>query len=282
MNAKRLVSCAVLLLLLASAAAQELTKRFSNNDIVEMVSLGLSDDVIIDKIRNSGDEAKFDTSVEALKALKAAKVSDAVIRVMINPKAAAPPAVTAVSAPAAVAAPVDDPNLPPKEVGVFWKDGGKFIFIEGQNVSQAKIGGRAAHYFSYGIASKHWNGVVSGPTSRNKVKENRPVFYLYVPENSGPQDYVLVKLDKKDDRREFEVGKIGGWGGGKSGTKDSKRQGFEFERVAARTYKLVINDELKPGEYGLFYQSGSAIAGTGHDQMAGAAQGRIFDFTIPQ
>jgi hypothetical protein len=280
LTTKRLASFAVVLLLLASAVAQELTKRFTNQDVIEMVSLGLSDDVIIDKIRSGGDEIKFDTSVDALKALKAAKVPDAVIRVMINPKAAAPPA----AAPLAIAAaaPVDDPNLPPKEVGVFWKDGSKFVFIEGQNVSQAKIGGRAAHYFSYGIASKHWNGVVSGPTSRNKVKETRPVFYLYVPENSGPQDYVLVKLDKKDDRREFEVGKIGGWGGGKSGTKDSKRQGFEFQRLAARTYKLEINDDLKPGEYGLFYQSGSAIAGTGHDQMAGAAQGRIFDFTIPQ
>jgi hypothetical protein len=281
---KRITVAVVVVLLIAACSAQELTKRFTNKDVIDMVSMGLGDDVVIDKIRTSGDEAKFDTSLEGLKALKDAKVSDAIIRVMINPHVAAAAAVVpvAVSAPAPPAAPAEDPNMPPKEVGVYWKNGTRFVFIEGQNVSQGKIGGRAAHYFSYGIASKHWNAVVTGAEAKNKVKDNRPALYLYVTENSGPQDYVLVKLDKKDDRREFEVGKIGGWGGGKAGTKEGKHQGFEYERIAARTYKLTLVDELKPGEYGLFFQSGQAIAGTGKDQMSGAAQGRIFDFSISQ
>ena len=77
---------ALCLLLTLGAAAQELAKRLSNQDIIDMVSLGLSDDVIIAKIRADQDP-KFDTSTEGLKALKAAKVSDAVIRAMINPKA---------------------------------------------------------------------------------------------------------------------------------------------------------------------------------------------------
>jgi len=49
-----------------------------------MVSLGLSDDVIIEKIR-SVPVTSFDTSVAGLKVLKAAKVSDAVLKAMINP-----------------------------------------------------------------------------------------------------------------------------------------------------------------------------------------------------
>src|SRR5258708_13078703 len=63
-----------------------------NQDVSDMVSLGLSDDVVIDKIHGAG-ATDFDTSIDAMKALKAGKVSDAVIRVMINPHPA--PAVSA-------------------------------------------------------------------------------------------------------------------------------------------------------------------------------------------
>src|SRR5277367_2166655 len=76
------------------AKSQEPDKRFTNQDVIGMTQLGLSDDVVIAKIRSvsaaNPQSASFDTSVDGLKALKAANVSDAVIRVMINP--AAPPA----------------------------------------------------------------------------------------------------------------------------------------------------------------------------------------------
>ena len=78
------------LFLASSAWGQEMAKRLTNQDIIAMVAAGLSDDVIIAKIRSvsGADGLKFDTSVDGLKALKAAKVSEAVIKVMINP---APP-----------------------------------------------------------------------------------------------------------------------------------------------------------------------------------------------
>ena len=61
------------------------TEKFSNEEIIGMVSLGLSDEVIIEKIRSTST-AKFDTSLAALKTLKDAKVSDAVIKEMVSPK----------------------------------------------------------------------------------------------------------------------------------------------------------------------------------------------------
>jgi TPR repeat protein len=64
-------------------------KPLSNKDVIEMVSTGLSDGVIIEKIR-SVKAATFDTSVEGLKSLKAAKVSDAVLKAMINPHGSSP------------------------------------------------------------------------------------------------------------------------------------------------------------------------------------------------
>src|SRR4029077_21198411 len=104
-----------------------LRKRLTNQDVIEMAKLGLSDDVIITKIRQAyeagPDAVSFDTSVDGLKALKAANVPDSVIKVTISP-APPPAAVVAGTSPISV-----DPNLPPPEVGVYWRDERKFILI---------------------------------------------------------------------------------------------------------------------------------------------------------
>ena len=63
---------------------QQLKERMTNQDVIDMVALGLSDDVIIDKI-HTVESTQFDTSVKELKTLKAARVSDLVIRAMITP-----------------------------------------------------------------------------------------------------------------------------------------------------------------------------------------------------
>jgi cobalamin biosynthesis Co2+ chelatase CbiK len=76
-------ACYIFLLLLPmGSAAQQLSKRLSNQDVMEMVALGLSDSVIVDKI-HATEETDFDTGIAALRAFKAAGVSDAVIRAMI-------------------------------------------------------------------------------------------------------------------------------------------------------------------------------------------------------
>src|SRR5438445_5285821 len=93
-------------------------KKLTNQDILDMVSLGLGEDVILEKIR-SAPETEFATDLESLKALKAAHVSDPVIRAMINPKAAAAPSV-----PAAAAAAPANPDLP-DDVGIYLKVRGK-------------------------------------------------------------------------------------------------------------------------------------------------------------
>jgi hypothetical protein len=164
-------------------------RRFTNQDVIAMVRSGLSDDVIITKIRSvSGQDAlKFDTTVEGLRILKAAGVSDQVIKVMIDP------------APAPIAAPLGGhpaatPNLPPAEVGVYWQDGQRFVPIEGQALSQAKVGGRAGSLFTYGVKGQHWDACIDGAASRNRVNERRPRFYLYVPDGTSASDFVLIRL----------------------------------------------------------------------------------------
>jgi len=262
-----------------------MSHRLSNQDIIDMVGLGLSDEVIITKIHSASkpEDLAFDTSTEGLKALKAAKVSDAVIKVMINPAPSAA-AAPAAAAPAAAAV-ANDSNLPPQEVGVYWKDGFTFIRVEGEMVSQAKVGGRAGSMFTYGMRSEHWDAYVNGPTSKNRVKDRHPLFYLYVPDGDSAADFVLIKLEKKGNRREFQVGSFGGVTGGKSGVKRDKEVPFKAEHVAVRTYRLTLDDDLKPGEYAFFMGTGQQTmmsgGGSGGSKSGGSASGRVYDFTVP-
>jgi hypothetical protein len=281
---RRLIYLAALLFILLSSSAwsQELGKRITNQDIIDMTSLDLSDDVIIAKIHSAsaGGTLKFDTSIDGLKALKAAKVSDAVIKVMINP---IPPQAPVVMAATAVS---NDPNLPPPEVGVYWKNGNAFVLIEGQVISQSKVGGKAGSFFTYGLRNEHWDATLNGPTSSHVVNERQPVFYLYVPDGSSSSDYSLIKLEKKSDHREFEVGSFGGITGGKSGVKRDKELEFTAEHAGIRTYKITLAQALKPGEYAFFMGTGSqatmAGGGTGGARSGGNAGGRVYDFRIPE
>jgi hypothetical protein len=262
------------------ASGQELAKRFTNQDVISMTSIGLSNDVIIAKIRSesSAGAVKFDTSVEALQALKAAKVSDEVIKVMLNP---APTSVAIVAGGSAVST---DPNLPPPEVGVYWKDGANFVLLQGLALSQVKAGGRAGSFFSDGMRSEHWDATVAGPTSQNRVKERQPLFYFYVPDGDTAADYVLIKLEKKSDHREFQVGNFGGITGGKSGVKKDKEIAYHAEHVGIRIYKVTLNSELKAGEYAFFLGTGSQSnmsgGNMGSARSGGSAAGRIYDFSI--
>jgi len=69
---------------LTVARSQTQPKPLSNDDVIQMVSMGLADDVIIEKI-HSATKTDFDTSIDGLKSLKAANVSDALLKAMINP-----------------------------------------------------------------------------------------------------------------------------------------------------------------------------------------------------
>jgi hypothetical protein len=273
---------ATLFLLLASTAwSQQLGKRITNKDVIDMAGLGLSDDIIITKIRSAsaGGTLQFDTSIDGLKELKLAKVSDDVIKVMINP---APPAAPVVVAATPIS---NDPNLPPPEVGVYWKNANAFERIEGQAISQAKVGGKAGSMFTYGMRNEHWDAYLNGPQSKNIIQDRQPLFYIYVPDGASASDFVLISLEKKGDRREFQIGSFGGITGGKSGVKRDKEVAFTAEHAGIRTYKIKLNAALKSGEYAFFMGTGqsSTMAGgqTGGARSGGAAAGRVYDFRVP-
>jgi hypothetical protein len=77
--------CATLLLsisLAICAAAQSAKSPLTNGDVQMMLSLGLSDDVVVQAI--SANEVNFDVSPAGLLALKKAQVSDKVVQAMLG------------------------------------------------------------------------------------------------------------------------------------------------------------------------------------------------------
>jgi hypothetical protein len=277
----------VLFVAVCAVGGQERTilrKRLSNQDVIEMAKLGLSDDVIIAKIRQAyqagTDAVGFDTSVDGLKSLKAANVPDSVIKVMINP---APPPATVVAGTSPISV---DPNLPPPEVGVYWRNEGKFVLVQGQAVTNTKTGGKAGSLFTNGLRNQHWDATIEGHTSKNVVRDRQPIFYLYVPDGDDSSDYILIKLNKKSDHREFQIGSFGGITGGKSGVQKDKEVQFRAEHIGIRIYKITLLDEaLKPGEYAFFMgtgQSNTMAGARGGNRSGGSASGRVWDFTIPE
>ena len=251
-----------------------------------MVALGLSDDIIIAKIHSAPkpEDLAFDTSPQALKALKAGNVSDAVMKVMINPPGTPMVMAGPASAGSSIAPVAADTNLPPPEVGVYWKDGYTFQRVEGETVSQAKVGGRAGSMFTYGMRSEHWDAYVNGSTSKNRVRERRPTFFFYVPDGGSSADFILIKLQKKGNRREFQIGSFGGITGGKSGVKRDKELPYHADHVAIRTYRVTLDEDLKPGEYAFFMGTGQQAmmsSATVGSSSGGSAAGRVYDFTIP-
>ena len=79
----------------------------TNQDVIRLVKAQIAEDLIISKISQS--KTKFDTSVDALVALKQAGVSDNLISVMMNPPTTASSAASAPAPKGAVSSPPTAP-----------------------------------------------------------------------------------------------------------------------------------------------------------------------------
>jgi len=104
-------------------------EKFTNADVIALTQLGLSDDIIISKIRGA-KATQFDVTVGGLTALKAAKVSDPVIRAMLDPQKPDMP-----------------PNVPDPAVSP----------AQGSSSTPAPTGGKPRIYFQSKSSGNTWN-----------------------------------------------------------------------------------------------------------------------------
>ncbi len=274
-------------LLTTSLCWSQSAKKMTNSDIREMVSIGLSDDIIVDKIHAS-DSTDFDTSIEALRVLKTAKVSDAVIRAMINPRPVPIGNVATAQNPPINA----DPNDPlsPHDPGIYMyatgRNGVQMTMLEPTVYSQGKSGGVFASAMTYGIAKVKWKAVVRGAHANTRSSDSKMAFYFYFEEaNAGlshasfggtttPNEFTLLRFDEKKETRETVVMKANAFGSS-SGTDEKANTGFTFAKLKPGVYKVTPSMPLTPGEYCFLSASSMGAYGAG---SAGAT--RLFDFAV--
>lgn len=251
---------AVLFLVFSSLlSAQQL---LNNEGVIKMVKAGLSEEVVAAAVSSS--PGTYDTSADALVALKSAGVSDKVVAAIVSRASGA----TTAPAPAAG----NGSGLPKgiDEVGVYYKDkSGEWIALMPEVVN-FKTGGAMKKFMTNGIVKGDVNGHIEG--KRAKVQMALPVVLaVYVPEGTAITEYQMLKLHENSDSREFRS-VTGGVIHESGGAKRDLVQ-FEPQKIAPRLYQITVNQGSGKGEYGLL-PPGSY----GSHNMASA--GKIYSISI--
>jgi hypothetical protein len=259
---KGFVAAFFLVCCLGIAAQQAL----NNDAIIKMTKAGLSDDLIVTTINSQ--PGTFDTSTDGLIALKTAGVSDKVVAAMVAKASAPPPAAAPpppVPAAAARPAGIDD-------VGVYYQDkSGAWLRLEPEIVN-FKTGGVLKSIASDGIVKGDTNGHIPGAHSKNTL--TFPVtLAVYVPEGVDIEEYQLLRLRANSNNREFRS--VTGGVFHSSGGAQRDEVEFKADRLAPRVYKIVLEQALGKGEYGLLppgsYTSSNMASG-----------GKIYTVSIPE
>ncbi len=119
--------------------------------------------------------------------------------------------------------------------------------------------------------------VIMGQTSKNVVTTSRPIFRFYLPKHDkdsfskeadnwyysimnevqSPNEFQLVKMKQKKNRRTFVDGasySIAGFEG--TNAKSRVVVDFEINEINNNTFEIVFNQDLEPGEYVFFWKNG--------------------------
>jgi hypothetical protein len=223
-----------------------------------MVKAGLSDDLIVDTIRNH--PGQFATDADALVALKQADVSDRVIAAMVNKSRVQ---ITGPQPQAPIV--LSDVN----EIGLYYKDrDGKWQQMDSE-VVHIKSGGFIKSTVTHGIIKEDRNGHINGRES--KLLLPRPIdFLIYAPDGVQGSDYELVRFRLNSNSREFRI-----WTGGvihSSSGADRDQVDFKARKTAPRTYEFTVGADTPGGEYGIL------PPGTGNLTNGG----KIYTFAISE
>lgn len=247
-----------LLMLSTLAVGMQSPKPLTNDDVIQMVKANFSEETIIKAI--TANPTNFDTSVQALIALKQAKVSEKIINAMLaSGEAKENTTTTKPSDPLS-------PDVPP-EIGVYIKDKGKLVEVQPEIVNW-RTGGVLKSVATVGLTKGHVNGTINKPHS--PLQTSAPVeFIIRCPEGTVVTEYQLLRMDEKKDRREFRAmtgGIIHASGGSKKNAVE-----FSHEKIGPGTYRIQLTG-LAAGEYG-FLPPGLSSASIG-------SSGKIYTFGI--
>jgi hypothetical protein len=276
------LACAAVMMAVADGGVPKQNGEIlDNGTVIELQKLGLGDGVIVEKIKTS--KCRFDTSLDGLKQLKGAGLSDAVITAMM---AATSKGKVGLAAATEVSGDVNDPKSP-HEPGIWlYVEGAKsrMTKLEASVYSQIKQG--RALFPQFGQTAKN-KGVLRSPHAVIQSANPRPTFYFYFDNSSrqtgpdmfygsSPNEFVLASFDvnEKANIRTLVIAQANNYSGEQIGPEDKALRPFQFEKVGPGVYKVIPRDTLGIGEYGFSYASKGS--GMGH-----IMDGKVFDFGAP-
>jgi hypothetical protein len=292
-------------------------KHVTTDDVIGMAAAGLSDDLIIARLRK--EDRAFDLSPDDMIRLKKAKIGDTVLKVMMDPKAEVSPSAPQTPQPVVIPRPViaglpnynpsgatpspgtntsgdlNDP-LVPHDSGIYLytkdRDGKpQMIVLERASYQGAKTGGMLASAMTYGLKKTKTKAVIPGARASIRVSDVAPVFYFYFDDKqaglgktyfgtnsiSNPSQFALLKLEVKKSDRETVIGQFGTLGAS-SGTDANAMIPFKSERIRTGLYKVTA-DSMKAGEYCFLASSGVGTTGMAAAYGVGMTRAAdIFDF----
>jgi hypothetical protein len=256
-----------------------------NRAVVQLHASGLDDETIIAKVQSS--EANFDLSTPALISLKKQGVPSRVITAMLqaqNQRRSGSDAIGA--ARPGGRSPSAGPGLlaVQRPAGIYLLSGGQLQRIEYNVSGQTKTGGFLGSALSYGIAKVSTKVVLQGESARVATHEQTPTFYFYLPaavsragsssfsqsssEPSSPNDFSLMRLERKGGGRELRIGR-GNITGFQSGVVGKDRVNITFDEARPGVFLVRPASPLPAGEYSF------VMIGAG-----GVSAAKLFDFSV--
>ena len=191
------------------AAARAAAAPVTNADIEKLIAAGMGDSVILSVIAG-GDPAQFDTSPDALIALKVKGASQAVLAAMAMrmspPPAAAlapPPAQRAFPTAMQARAQIDQMQSAMDTICI---DGDKRTSMAYSDI-HIRMGGMFVAAISFGAgAREYWS--ISGAHAILRLKNPRPAFIFSVPHSAHPDNNVYLTrwASRSSNVREIVVG----------------------------------------------------------------------------
>ncbi len=280
MRHKKLVFTVLFVALSSSLClSQQSTQPLTNQDVIEMVSAGLSDGLIVDKI-HAASSTNFDTSVPTLKALHSANVPDSVLRAMVNPKPSA-------SETQEISNDSNDPASP-HAPGIYMytkgEDGMKMTALEPTYYQGAASAG--AFLLTFGAAKAKVKAVVRGAHAPVTSNDSNLAFYFYFNDENGsfgsgpwgmptsPNQFTLLKFEQKSNSREAVIATVNAFSA-RTGSDLKSTGNFTFTKIKSGVYKVTPDAALVPGEYCFVAPPSLTQYGPGYTQ-----ENRLFDFAV--
>lgn len=229
-----------LVFLLFGTVVNFYAEDITNDRVIAMSKEGLDDDIIIAKIKTG--HPMFSLTDKDLMALKQGGVSGKVIAAMLE-------------ASVLTSAVVKIDGKP----------------VELHTLGEVKTGGRLGHGVTMGIKSVKAKAYLEGQHAP-VMGSPTPKIELELPSNDTIDNYIVVRLDGKSDRRELEVGSMGATIGAKVGVRAEDVEKSTSQDLGNRHYAITCQSKLKKGEY-IVYVVGSP------DTIHGI-YGKGYDFTV--